>query len=369
MSVPVEYTTAKERLTNFRDSILAELVGGRVKAGLDASHAGMQKYSSVIQSMSVAPYLFGEVQRKAVALKLKGLDLGAGKIKQVRGDYALAEVDYPLQPPYNIPVRKLPQVDVFRFTPVTDLELLESTDTANLKTFFLIQAPHNTFEDEPSAENATYEYYEFFPQVRYRVEYNIIGQATPFANYKKIKGDAILFCRRLYKKGTTSQFTYEIVVIVNLTFYSDTELISGEPFATFVKPQQSNAPQVPYSFAGNRIPPSKWGLWAIFGKVYGYSFGGFDRIADGYQAVSEEETWRNKFNLEVSVNDEKMGTTNPTPATYKCTAYQIFYVMAVAKSGYVFDHWERDGININGHVGWGDYIVKDYKLKAVFRQV
>jgi len=373
MSVPVEYTNAKARLQRFREDILAELVGGRVKAGLDSAHAGMQKYSKVVQALSVTPYLFGEVHRKAVALKMKGLDIGAGKVRGVRSDFKLGEVDYPLQPPLNQPKRKLPQVDVFVYSPLTDLELLEKTNVSSLKSFILLQADSGTFEDTPHAENAVYDYYEFIPCKKWRGEWLLSGGVGWFSTYKHLKGEKTLLVCELVKKGTMTDVWYHIDVWIDATIFDDTNNERIIPLMYHPHPHDT-APAVVFSLAGQRVDHTQKAVYAS-GVAETRYFGmqpnpaGFMKVANDMstEGGGEIAVWHNVFDIMVLVNDLAMGTTDPLPdKTYKVEYGGMIVITGYPNSGYKVDHWERDGVTVFTGNPYGYFPDRDRVIKCVF---
>jgi len=373
MSVPTEYTTAHSRLANFRNSILAELVGGRVKAGLDASHSGMQKYSSVIQSLSVTPYLFGEIQRKAIVLQLKGNTVGAGKIRQVRADYSLTEVEYPLQPPYSVPRRKLPQVDVFAYEALKDIELLDKTNIANLKSFVLAQTTSGFFADTPHIENAVYDYYEFIPQDKYRNGIVLTNPIGTYVKYHHVRGEYVCMYCELIEKGTLNKCIYIVDIIVDAVLYSDTNEELAVPVLfrnyAFLTP-----PDITYNVAGQRVPTGVKGVWACGGFSVPSQYGipavvSFGRVADDwdYEEPLGGRVWVNAFDVTMAVNDEEMGYTVPAVGTVtKVEATDSIDVVAYPNEGYEFLQWERNGIPVSNSSSMSYQVFRDTELKAVF---
>lgn len=60
------------------------------------------------------------------------------------------------------------------------------------------------------------------------------------------------------------------------------------------------------------------------------------------------------------------GTTDPTSGTYSYTANSIVQVTAVQNTGYVFDHWNLNNVNVGSANPYSVLMDKDYTLKAVF---
>jgi len=378
MSVPAEYTDCKRRIVAFRDKLLSELVGGRVKAGLDAGHAGMRKFSSVVDALSVTPYLFGEVSRRAYALKLSGRDVGTGKIAQASVEYVLGEVEYPLQPPFNIPRRRLPQVDVFTYDVVKDLDLLDKTNTNSLKSFVLLQASSGTFEETPEAENTVYDYYELVPNVRTRAKYHIINQQIGYGNYKQLHGEHVYMKRNLTKKGTMERNDYFCEVWLDSMIYSDIDVIRPVAFAFHVYLPPSPAPSAVLNCCGQRLAPYSNGLFmeAPIGRtIRQYADGetaqlpeisGFGMVGDLGNLIESAVVWSALFTLRVRKSPITGGTTDPPEGDYEKIALEIVTLKAFPASGYKFKQWERDGVKYSEASEISFSMDRDYMFMALF---
>lgn len=366
MPAPVEYTNAKNKLISMRDSILGTLVAGRVKAGLDAGHDSMQKFSKVIQSFSVTPYLFGEVQRKALALQLKGLNIGTGKQLAVRGDYALAEVLYPITVPAKVPYRKVPQVDVFQYTPVDKFELLDKSNLFSLQTFFSIKCPSGTFKDTPDVENATYDYYLFSPHTKRRGNVDLTGQYAGYESWKQLRGECIMWMRTLFPVGQTVEARYDLFTAFDISVYSDSAFVETCGLAVRQEQEVSPKPQCDVVMGGRICSPNITALYCMRSPSGTYNMMSMDLICANFGGVPPTIVWQGKSTINVAVNDSVMGYTTPAVGTYKYTAGDLKQYQAFANAGYVFDHWERDGINVTTVNPMNSYADRDHTYKAVF---
>jgi subtilisin family serine protease len=63
------------------------------------------------------------------------------------------------------------------------------------------------------------------------------------------------------------------------------------------------------------------------------------------------------------------GTTNPTPRTYTYTAGSIVQVTAIPDTGYLFDYWELDSVNVGSANPYTLLMDKNHTLKAVFSAI
>ena len=364
MSVPPEYTTALTNLKAYRAKILNDLVGARVIAGLDASHDSMTKFSGTIDGLSVTPYMFSQVRQKVLALKFKTLDVGSGTIAQVKADYIADKTLYPLSPPYAVPQRPLPSVDVFAYVPVTDLDLLDSANVSSLQSALLVQADSGTFRETPDMQNALYDYYIVYPNQRRRNTYALTNPTPPFAEMTKISGEHVRCLRELVKAGTYEHYLYGIVIWLDGSLEKATGLFDTCAFATgFWK--EAGAPDTYVNIVGQRLPVTVGGLWGAM--KYEFAVRGFGMICTG---ITEDEpieiTWKNTFKLTIEVSDPAHGYTTPAVGEYEHEAGFGVQVTAYPESGFQFDHWERDGVTVEVANPYSIAMYKDFVLKAVF---
>ncbi len=63
------------------------------------------------------------------------------------------------------------------------------------------------------------------------------------------------------------------------------------------------------------------------------------------------------------------GTTNPAPATYPYPYGTIVPVQAIPNSGYTFDHWELDAVNVGSTNPYSVTMDQNYTIKAFFQQI
>ena len=366
MSVPEEYTNALANLKAFRTKVLQDLVGARVVAGLDANHESMLKYKGLIENLNVVPYVFARVRESALALKLKGLDVGSGEINKIVARYTGDLADYPMTPPFAVPQRKLPQVDVYIYETIKDIDLLKQTDMAQMKSFILLQAPSDTFEETPDAENAFYDYYAYYPNDRRKGEWTIVGLIPEITDWTTIRGEQTWFVRALTPKGETDDVWYYLLLFLEASIYSATAHMENPPVIAWHPEYTLTRPAVTLSIAGQHIPSTEFGVYCnVITKDQPFLLG-FQYISTDLTQVSMDVVWINEWTLTMKVEPEGAGTTDPVVGDH---IYQAKYAVgchAYPETGWVFDHWERDGVNKGSAIPTSVTMYKDYEMKAVF---
>lgn len=375
MPVPPEYTEAITNLKAFRTKILNDLVGARIIAGLNASHDSMQKYKDKIDGLSITPYLFGRIREYALALKFKGMDLDIGEIRRIGASWTGNVTDYPLNPPYNIPQRPLMPVDVFAYTPVTDIDLLDKMSQANLKSYIVLQCPHDTFNETPDIENASYEYYCFFPVQKYRGGWVLTNPFSTFVAYHHLKGERTLMWLQLTEKSSGDVVDFLVNVWLDAIVHND----SADEFGVPVTWETSTTKEVANTIlvvAGHRSPHAYLGLW-VGGFAKGQQPWAYQnllvsewRVADGWtlDIGGETEVWKNTFDVSVTVNDLSMGDTNPVSGTEDKRVFGTDWnITAIPKAGYTVDHWKRNGTNVGGGLTYSHTVRRDESVYCVFK--
>jgi len=301
----------------------------------------------VVQSLNVTPYFFGQVQRKALALKLKGLDVTAGKQLAVRADYALAEVPYPLSEPAKIPFRKLPQVDVFQYVPAKTFDMLDKSNLFSLQSFFALQVPNGTFEETPDVEDSTYDYYKLYPYSKQHTDVQLTVPRTGFENWKNAKNvDVINWIRGLFQRNAGYESHYNLHTIFDATISSDTAVVDRVDLLFSHYRTSSDSPAYKLAVGGKFSEEDGVGLsafWSVQGLMEQLSM---VRLCDNWGGVPKE-VWRHEAVITVAVNDSSMGATSPAVGTYKITSIAQQYYYAYPNSGYVFAYWKKDGIKVS----------------------
>jgi hypothetical protein len=72
---------------------------------------------------------------------------------------------------------------------------------------------------------------------------------------------------------------------------------------------------------------------------------------------------------QLTITSTAGGTTNPAPGTYMHSAGSSVLVTALPDSGYVFSHWEKDGINIGSTNPYSILMDAPHTLHAVFTEI
>jgi len=375
MSLPPEYTTAKTNLLAFRTKILNDLVGARIVAGLDASHDSMQKYKGKIDSLGIVPYMFGRVREYAMALRFKNMDVDVGGIRRIGASWVGSTSDYPLNEPYNVPQRKLPPVDVFEYTAIADVDLLNKMNEANLKSYILLQCSHDTFNEVPDVEDASYEYYLFTPVQKYRGEWKFVNPMWWIAEYHHMKGERTLMWLELTEKLSGDVITYLVDVWLDMAFFNDAGDEQSIPvmWETSTTKEISNVILV---VAGHRTSHAYLGVWTVGSAKLRQmttilmATPTEIRVADSREldTAGEELVWQNTFDVSVTVNSLAMGNTSPVSGTKEKRVFGTSWnITANPNSGYMVDHWERNGMNVGGGLTYSHTVRKDELVYCVFK--
>ncbi|MCL6579223.1 MAG: PKD domain-containing protein [Candidatus Bathyarchaeota archaeon] len=86
--------------------------------------------------------------------------------------------------------------------------------------------------------------------------------------------------------------------------------------------------------------------------------------------VGSTHTLRAVFTLityTLTIQTTAGGTTNPAPGTYTYNAGSMVLVTASPSTGYVFDVWQLDGVNVSSATSYTVTMNSDHTLKAVFK--
>ncbi len=364
--LPPAYTNTIANLKTFRGNILQDLVASRIIAGLDANHDSMQKYKGVVENLGILPYVFGRVREKALALKFKGIDVDIGMLTKIDAKYTGASGLYPMTPPFSVPQRELPQVDVYLYDTIKDIDLLRQTDMTQVQSFILLQAPSGTFEEAPDAENVFYDYYMIYVQKRRDVVITPSGQETGYAAWQKIRGEETWFIRKLTPAGTVPYTYYHFYILMDAGVYGDTT-ITATPAVILLHPTFTDTrPLITMSIAGQSILSTTFGIYATPSQTGFPRIIGFQRIAGAWEWDSWEDLWYNEFPVTISVEPEGGGTTDPPVGDYTWQAESSHPITAYPSGGYAFDHWEFDDVNKGAANPITHDTFKKQKVKAVF---
>jgi len=366
MPYPPEYTDAYNNLIAFRNKILTDMVGARVKALLDAGHDCMDKYKGKLEALGVEVTLFNDLMRRATVFKLHGMDLGEGKGRYVKGEFLEPQAKYPLFPPYLVTQRNLPQVDIFSYTARTGVDIKEMSGGAQLQGMITLQCPSGSFHETPDAENALYDFYFLYPQAQYH------GKYTPLFpilyGIQAFSGNETLLQRQLHFGAKYTLYTASLS-----TWFDALVQFSGdkyEPISCIAQFSRSHAtPEVTIVLGQYRVHSGNAGFWGTFWTLRPPSLGWF-RFSAGLQSVTEQTTlWFNHFPVTISVNNPNYGYTIPEMGTYTRKSGEEFIVEAVPYPACLFDRWYLDGVDVGTENPYHLYPLKPCELKAVFGHV
>lgn len=361
---PEEYTTALANLKTFRTKILQDLVGARVVAGLDASHESMLKYKNLVASLSVTPYVFARVRESALALRLKGLDVGAGEINKIVATYTGGLAEYPMKPPYEVTQRNLPQVDIFRYTPPDLTEISEKTSEEIWGGYFTMQSDRGSLKETPDVQNVFYDYYKLRPIARARVELALTDQELGFTTHVTLKGEATILVRSVTPQIDALIKDYDFYCFLDADFFSVDAKVETVPMALVVTSATALHPEKILMAGGKRLVTNVKGVYA--GLVTDGQLVGWSKIAGGYTETVKEVLWATMSKLTISVNDISMGTTDPIPNVYDHMATDEVVVTAHAEMGYGVKYWELDGITYPTNPTFTVKCYVDHALKCIF---
>lgn len=362
--LPPQYTEAVANLKAFRSKVLHDLVGSRVVAGLDANHDSMLKYKGVVEDLSVVPYVFARVRENALALRFKGLDVGVGESDRVVAEYKGELAEYPLKPPYKVPLRNLPQVDIFSYQPPSDVHLAEKASEEVWGGFFTLQSDRGTLKENPDVQNVFYDYYKLRAVGRARVELTLSLQELGFNTYKKLKGEATIMVRSVTPQEDSVIADYDFYCFLDADFFGDTAKIESVPMVFVVTSSTASNPLKVIMAGGKRLETNIVGVYE--GLVTNGQLVGWSKVAGGFTEDVKEVLWAAMSTLTIRVNDVTKGTTDPVPNIYDYKATETVLVTAIPEEGYVVVRWELDGVQYPPADTFSAKMYRDHDLLCVF---
>lgn len=312
-----------------------------MKAQLDAGHDTLTKFSTVIDSLSIVPYMFSNIKQKAVALRLGGRDVDVGLVAQGSASFALGKASYPNTLPYNVAQRYLPQVDVFLYQPPTDVMAVERSSEEVWANLFVLQCDKGTFKEVPDVTNVMYDYYKLRPIGRVKLECTVSSPEVGFDAITKVKGEATVLVRELTKTDATVSITYDFYVIVDADFFSVDAVSEVIPLVVIITTETSGNFAIILRAGGKHISTNIKGLYCGF--LSSGAFAGWTKTHGAYANLSAESLWASSSILTITVNDPSMGTTDPIPDTYTKKTTDIVEIEAIPEVGYSVKNWEIDG--------------------------
>jgi len=358
------YTETVQMLKSFRQRILSDLVSARVNARIDASHDTMQKYSQLLDRISIVPYIFGRIREHALALRIKGYDIGTGEMRKITAQYTGGLANYPLKPPLSVPSRNLPQVDVFRFTPPTLATISEKTSEELWGNYFILQTNRGSHKETPDVQNVFFDYYKLRPVGRAYLELTLSDQVAGFESYTSLKGEATVLARSVTPQTDSVVHDYVFYVFLDGDFFGSSGKIESVPCVFIVTSETATNPKLTVMAGGKRIFTDTVGVYA--GWVTNGQFVGWTKIAGGYTEDIKDVTWTSMSKLTIDVNDPVMGTTDPAPDVYDYKALEEVTVTAIPNAGYAVQYWELDGVTYPASDTFTVKMYSDHVLKCIF---
>ena len=367
------YTETVQMLKSFRQKILSDLVSARVNARLDASHDTMQKYSQLLDRISIVPYIFGRIREHALALRIKGYDIGSGEMRKITAQYTGTITDYPLSKEPVIPYRKLPQVDVFRYEPPTITNIAEISSEELWGNYFTLQADRGSRKEGADVQNVFFDYYKMRPIGRAYIELTLTNQETGFEDHVTLKGEATVLARSLTRKEEVTFDDYVIYVFIDADFFSSSAKVASVPMVLVVTSDTALKPQLVILAGGKRLFSNAVGVYA--GLITDGQLVGWTKVAGGYTETVKDIMWANISTLKIGVNDPMLGTTKPVPnirdseligELYKYKAIEEATVEAIPNTGYQVVRWELDGVEYPASPSFTFKMYRDHTLLCVF---
>jgi len=361
--IPV-YNETVRMLKDFRRRILSDLVSARVNARLNASHDTMQKYSRLLDRLSIVPYVFGRIREHALALRINGNDIGSGEMRKIVASYTGGLAEYPTGRTINVPLRNLPLVDVFHYDPPTIANVADLASEELWSNYFTLQVTRGKYKETPDVQNAFFDYYKLRPIGRAYFELSLSNQEIGFENYATIKGEATVLARSITPVSEETAYDYVFYVFLDADFFGTSGKITSVPMVFVVTSDTALNPKQTVLAGGKRLFTDSVGVYTS--NIIEGQFVGWTKIAGGYSVVTENITWSNMSTLKIMVNDPSLGTTDPPPDIHKYKAIEEETVNAIPEPGYTVVRWELDGVQYSPSDSFTVKMYRNHELLCVF---
>jgi hypothetical protein len=343
-NVQAEYEEAHNGLVAFRKKIFDELAGGMVRSQIDAGHDTIVKFGSVVDRLTIMPYMFNNVKQKAIALRIGVSDIGEGKIAQAKTSFVGAKGSYPLQPPNAVTSRLLPSVGVFEFKPSENILVAEKSNEQVWANLFVLQTDINVFVEKPDVSNTYYSYYKFKPVGRVKCTVTPSSGNGKFNDWNDIKGELTKLVVAITPLNATVPVVYTLWVIVDASYFNTAGECGVVPLIVIIPTPIQGAPSATLLAGGKRLTTDDVGIFAGF--VTGGQFAGWTKTHNAVSFGTPVTIWANETLLSIEVNDPLFGTINPPVGNSKHKATEAVVVTATPKSGYIVKEWNLDGANL-----------------------
>ena len=344
MSYPSEYENAVSGLKTLRKNVERTFIEGRVKALLDASVETLHRYREILAMSTPTAQLIGNINRYNLILSNGGVTPDFDNIAEVKAKYIGGKASYPMYVPHKVSARELPQVDVFVYTPPTDVELLEKGSGEIWANTFLLQTNRQAYATTPDARNVYYDYYKMSPIGRAQVVASLSYPESGFEGYSKIRGEAtVLYCT-VQVPATNTFYDYDLYAFLDADFFTSTGFAKTVPLAVIVTDSDYNLPENTFVCAGKRISTKGKGLYV--GWVQDGQLVGFSKTHGGVTLDSVVATYAEPRTLTIDWTPLAGGYTSPTRGTYDKKSTDVVTVTAYPYSGWAFVGWLLDGSGI-----------------------
>ena len=344
MSYPSEYEYAVHGLKTLRQSIERTFVEGRVKALLNASVETLHRYREILGLSSLNAHLIGNVNRYNLVFSDGGVTPDFDNIAEVKARYTGGEATYPIYLPHMVSARKLPQVDVFIYTPPTDVEMLERGSSEIWANSFLLQTNRHSYSTHPDASNVYYDYYKMSPIGRAMVTASLSNPESGFEGYTKIRGEAtVLYCTVQVPESNVF-YDYDLYAFLDADFFTSTGFAKTVPLAVIVTDTDYDLPENTFVCAGKRVSTKGKGLYV--GWVQDGQLVGFSKTHGSVTLESVVATYAEPRMLTIDWTPLEGGYTSPDRGTYDKKSTDVVTVTAYPNSGWAFVGWLLDGSGV-----------------------
>jgi len=368
MSYPSEYEYAVHGLKTLRQSIERTFVEGRVKALLNASVETLHRYREILGLSSLNAHLIGNVNRYNLVFSDGGVTPDFDNIAEVKARYTGGEATYPIYLPHMVSARKLPQVDVFIYTPPTDVEMLERGSSEIWANSFLLQTNRHSYSTHPDASNVYYDYYKMSPIGRAMVTASLSNPESGFESYTKIRGEAtVLYCTVQVPESNVF-YDYDLYAFLDADFFTSTGFAKTVPLAVIVTDTDYDLPENTFVCAGKRVSTKGKGLYV--GWVQDGQLVGFSKTHGSVTLESVVATYAEPRMLTIDWTPLEGGYTSPDRGTYDKKSTDVVTVTAYPNSGWAFVGWLLDGSGVPPTVNPIQLkMYRDHTLVALFKPV
>ena len=368
MAYPSEYETAVSGLKTLRKNVERIFIEGRVKALLNASVETLHQYQSILVEKIPSSNLVGNVNRFNLVFTGLGVPLWHSGIAQVEAKYTGGKATYPIYVPPKVSQRDLPQVDVFVYTPSTDVELLEKGSGEIWSNTFILQTERYKYSTTPDASNIYFNYYKMSPIGRAKVTASLSSPESGFENITALRGEATVLYASVKEPESDVIYDYDLYVFLDADLFTSSGYAETVPLAVIVTGNDYLLPENAFLCAGKRVSTKDKGLYV--GWIQDGQLVGFTRTHREAGVTEVVSLYAEPRILTIDYNPSNGGYTNPAKGVYNKKATDVLTVYAYPNSGWSFMGWLLDGFGVSSSANPIQLkMYRDHTLVALFKQV